>query len=139
MDIEYLKSTINSGSRYIPINDLLFAVRSNKVLDSSILSYKPNLLFDNNDEINYSVMGLSNITPFPKTKLSVFNNILLLSVPNDKFNMENKNSFELGFIQDNQISFKNVKLIQIDDLPISLIKLTDTPTNITIEKEEVYI
>ncbi len=139
INAETLQSNIDSGSRYMPINDLLFAVRSNKMLDEKVLSYKPQLLFDENDTVNYSVLNLSRISPSIKSKLSSYNNILLLSIPNDEFNIKNKNVFESAIIKDNQISFKNVKLIQIDDLPISLIKLTEGPSNITIEKEEVFV
>ena len=139
LDIDNLKSLIETGSRYIPINDLIFAVRSNKILDEKILSYNPKLLFDENDTINYSVMNLSRISELPRAKLTSYNNILLISVPNDNFNLDNKNIFESAVIRDNQISFKNIKLNQIDDLPISLINLTDASTNIKIEKEEVFV
>jgi len=139
LDIDYLKSSIEVGSRYIPINDLIFAVRANRMLDENILSYKPKLLFDENDNINYSVMNLNKINELPKAKLTSYNNILLISVPNDDFNINNKNIFESAIIKDNQISFKNVKLNKIDDLPIALIKLTDAQTAIKIEKEEVFV
>jgi hypothetical protein len=139
LDIDNLKSSIDSGSRYIPINDLIFAVRANRMLDENILSYKPKLLFDENDVVNYSVMNLSRISELPKAKLTSYNNILLISVPNDNFNIDNKNIFESAVVKDNQISFKNIKLNQIDDLPIALIKLTDGPSNIKIEKEEVIV
>jgi hypothetical protein len=139
LDIDYLKSSIEVGSRYIPINDLIFAVRANRMLDENVLSYKSKLLFDENDIINYSVMNLIKINELPKAKLTSYNNILLISVPNDDFNINNKNIFESAIIKDNQISFKNVKLNKIDDLPIALIKLTDAPTAIKIEKEEVFV
>ena len=139
LDIDYLKSTIEVGTRYIPINDLIFAVRANRMLDENILSYKPKLLFDENDIINYSVMNLNRINELLKAKLTSYNNILLISVPNDDFNINNKNIFESAIIKDNQISFKNIKLNKIDDLPIALIKLTDAPTTIKIEKEEVFV
>jgi hypothetical protein len=109
------------------------------MLDENILSYKPKLLFDENDIINYSVMNLNRINELSKSKLTLYNNILLLSVPNDDFNINNKNIFESAIIKDNQISFKNVKLNKIDDLPIALIKLTDASTAIKIEKEEVFV
>jgi len=139
LDIDYLKLSIEVGSRYIPINDLIFAVRANRMLDENVLSYKSKLLFDENDIINYSVMNLIKINELPKAKLTSYNNILLISVPNDDFNINNKNIFESAIIKDNQISFKNVKLNKIDDLPIALIKLTDAPTAIKIEKEEVFV
>jgi hypothetical protein len=139
LDIDYLKSSIEVGSRYIPINDLIFAVRANRMLDENVLSYKSKLLFDENDIINYSVMNLIKINELPKAKLTSYNNILLISVPNDDFNINNKNIFESAIIKDNQISFKNVKLNKIDDLPIAIIKLTDTPTTIKIEKEEIIV
>lgn len=137
IDTDSLQKNVELGSRYIPINDLLFAVRSNRILDPKILSYKPHLLFDNSNVVNYSV--LNKITPLPKSKLSLYKDILLLTVPDDKFNINNKNTFETPIIKDNKISFKNIELIQIDDLPISLIKLTDSSTNITIEKVEATI
>jgi len=139
LDINYLQSRNDIGSRYIPINDLLFAVRSDELLNPKIISYKSKLLFDINEIVNYSVLNLSIISPLPKSKLSTIHNILLLSVPSDNFNISNNNIFESSFIKDNQISRKNVKLIQIDDLPVSLIKLTDEPTNITIRKDEVIV
>jgi hypothetical protein len=109
------------------------------MLDENVLSYKSKLLFDENDIINYSVMNLIKINELPKAKLTSYNNILLISVPNDDFNINNKNIFESAIIKDNQISFKNVKLNKIDDLPIAIIKLTDTPTTIKIEKEEIIV
>ena len=138
IDINKLNTLVNVGSRYIPNNDLLFAVRVNRLLDEKILSYSPELLFDENNNINYSVLNLQKINSLPNSKLSIYNHTLLLTVPNDDFNITNQNTFSDAIIKDNQISFNNIDLIQIDDLPISLIKLTNNITNITFHKEKVY-
>lgn len=138
LDIDYLKRTIETGSRYIPINDLLVAVRSNRVLDEKVLSFKPQLLFGENNDVYYSVLDYSIVTPLPKSNLTINNDMLLLSVPDDNFNIKNQNMFQKAIIKDNKVLFKNVELVQVDDLPISLIKLNDFPTNITINKEEVF-
>jgi hypothetical protein len=133
-----LKSLISDGSNYSTVNDIVFAVRLNRMKDNTVISFKQELLFDDKNDIFYSYNYNLEIKKTDHI-LSLYKDILTASLPDDSFNIKNKNEFKKAVINDNKISFKNIKLTQIDDSPVYLIDLTDKDHNIKIEKNEVII
>jgi hypothetical protein len=138
IDIELLQSLIEAGSKYNAINDIVFAVRLNRMQDDTIISYNQELLFDENKDVNYSLLNHQRIKK-SNSILSSYNGILSVSLPDDPFNIKKQNEFKKAIINDNKISFKNIRLTQIEELPIYLIDLTDKDYNIKIEEQEVVI
>ena len=138
IDIELLQSLIEAGSKYNAINDIVFAVRLNRMQDDTIISYNQELLFDENKDVNYSLLNHQRIKK-SNSILSSYNGILSVSLPDDSFNIKKQNEFKKVIINDNKISFKNIRLTQIEELPIYLIDLTDKDYNIKIEEKEVIV
>ena len=137
-DIKYTDSSISNRSVYRLINDIVFAVRTNQ-FNEEIINNKQELLFDENNIINYSVPYLINNPMQSNSLLSICNGILTVSSPNDLFNITNNNKFEVATISNNKISDKYIKLTQIDDLPVYLIDLTNTQNNIKIYKNKITV
>jgi hypothetical protein len=107
-----------------------------------VISYKQRLLFDENKVINYRIR---NNKPKPTTSLLLsYNGILTISYPNDSFNTNNNNKFEVETINNNKISNKYIELRKINDLQINeipievyLIDLTDNENNYLINEYQV--
>ena len=138
IDIELLQSLIEAGSKYNTVNDIVFAVRLNRMQDDTIISYNQELIFDENKDVNYSLLNYQRIKK-SSSILSIYNGILSVSLPDDPFNIKNQNEFKKAIINDNKISFKNIRLTQIEELPIYLINLTDKDYNIKIEENEIIV
>lgn len=134
LDIDNIIALINTKSKYNPINDIVFAVRLNRITDPKIISYGQELLFNEHNAVNYSLMNGQQIN-LSESLLLIYENILTVSLPNNEFNITNNNKFINANINNNQINSKYIKLLQIDDLPIYLINLTDDQYNIKINEQ----
>jgi len=140
IDIELLQSFLEAGSAYNICNDIVFAVRTKMMKADTIINEGQELLFDEHNDVNYKLSRDMSMIKKKNSILSVYNGILSVSIPDDPFNIKNQNEFKKAIINDNKISFKNIRLTQIgltqiEDSPIYLINLTDKDYNIKIREE----
>lgn len=134
LNYEYIYSNLSTD--YTVSNNIIFAVKSDKITDASIIKQNKPLLFNDNQEL-YKVQN-SSIFPMRNHELSSYYDIMITGNQNSVKNNDKylyKLSIEpkkIKYYTGSEFVYKYINLIQIGDSPIYLINLVDNQSNSNI-------
>ena len=77
-DIDVTTALIETNTNYIHVNDIVFAVRLNRIKDDKIINNNQHLVFNVNKDISYSITNNLAIKP-SKAQLLLYNSILTVT------------------------------------------------------------